>query len=453
MPNNNTLTELANSGVDKINAQVAAHVFAATAMENIYQGEIEKGGRGSTSEFSDNTTGSSISVVRPLPVDIEPRELGAAINGGNFSAVSHQPKSDSYELKIITVIDDFVDIPGIALDMIPVALAQKYVKNISDVVTLHINAVKLASAVYTSFGAEAVEAGSTYIQKMGVGDKMLDKLTRTYIALDKGDKKNGVAMFPQDDRIGLLTVDSYAEILSANGVFQLGGANYAYDMIQSGTVSQGANQRKLNDGYVGTMYGIPFHTVAPLVLSTACKYLGFPEEELDGVLAIVKSAHGNLFALATGSEITTIQCPIGPGIRLLPKYRMGAACIMPKANSFLVGADFENPFGIKNILTSNTIAWSYRAPGSRAKLDLNVTAQASHKFTVVKGDLVEGAWVVGDVKTVGAFVKAYNAEGAVKGAVTFDASTTLDGVSTGNKVTFVCVDRDGTVALKTVAAL
>ena len=84
MPNQNlpsnaadlTLTQLAAKGVDFINSQVAAHVFANTAMKNIYQGEIEKGGRGVTQEYSNDTTGSQINVIRPLPLPIKARELG-----------------------------------------------------------------------------------------------------------------------------------------------------------------------------------------------------------------------------------------------------------------------------------------------------------------------------------------------------------------------------------------
>ena len=151
-----TLTQISAKGCDFINSQVAAHVFANTAMKNIYQGEIEKGGRGVTQEFSSDTTGSSITVVRPLPLPISARELGSAINGGNFSAFEYQPASDAYTLNIITVIDDNVDIPRASLSMIPVSIANMYVKNISDKVTLNVNAIKIAAALYTSLSAEQV---------------------------------------------------------------------------------------------------------------------------------------------------------------------------------------------------------------------------------------------------------------------------------------------------------
>ena len=207
-----TLTQISAKGCDFINSQVAAHVFANTAMKNIYQGEIEKGGRGVTQEFSSDTTGSSITVVRPLPLPISARELGSAINGGNFSAFEYQPASDAYTLNIITVIDDNVDIPRASLSMIPVSIANMYVKNISDKVTLNVNAIKIAAALYTSLSAEQVNKGSAYIERYQEGDDLIEKLTKTYINLDKGDEDHGVTMFPQDDRIGLVSVDWYAKI-------------------------------------------------------------------------------------------------------------------------------------------------------------------------------------------------------------------------------------------------
>ena len=423
MPNQNlpsnaadlTLTQLAAKGCDFINSQVAAHVFANTAMKNIYQGEIEKGGRGVTQEYSNDTTGSSITVIRPLPLPIKARELGAAINGGNFSAYDYQPASDAYTLHIITVIDDVVDIPNVSLDMIPVGIADMYTKNVSDKVTLNVNAIKIAAALHTSF-----------------------------------DKAHGVSMFPQDDRIGLVSVDWYAEIVSVNGVFQLGGANYAYDILRKGVISQNAEQEKLADGYVGDMYGIPFHTVSPLVFATACDYLGFPEEEFDdNLICIIKSAHGNLFALASGSSIKTIDSPLGQGIRLQPLYRMGAACIMPKANSLLVKNTFVNPYGLKAIFTSG-VEWGYKAPGSRQALGLTVVTAATKSVTAsVTKTVVGNRYVESDapLKTIGEFLAAFNANGAVKGTLTLGTASTISALTVGKYINLLVVDADGTVEI------
>ena len=462
MPNQNlpsnaadlTLTQLANKGVDFINSQVAAHVFANTAMKNIYQGEIEKGGRGVSQEYSSDTTGSSINIIRPLPLPIKARELGAAINGGNFSAYDYQPSSDAYSLKVITVIDDIVDIPNVSLDMIPVGVAEMYIKNVSDKVTLNVNAIKIASALYTSLSAHQVDPTSAYVTTFGSGDNLVKQLSKTYVQLDKGDRTHGVSMFPQDDRIGLVSVDWYAEIISANGVFNLGGANYAYDILRKGTISQNAEQDKLADGYVGDMFGIPFHTVSPLVFATACDYLGFPENEFDAdLIALVKSAHGNLFALASGSSIKTIDSPLGQGVRLQPLYRMGAACVMAKSNSLLVKDTFSNPYGLKAIFTSG-VEWGYKAPGSRPEITLTTTMAATKSIKLdasitTGGSIVGNAYVQADagIETVGAFLAAYNAGGAVKGSVTIGTAKTDSNLTVGKVVTFLVVAADGTVAL------
>ena len=461
MPNQNlpsnaadlTLTQLAAKGCDFINSQVAAHVFANTAMKNIYQGEIEKGGRGVTQEYSNDTTGSSITVIRPLPLPITARELGAAINGGNFSAFDYQPASDAYTLKIITVIDDIVDIPNVSLDMIPVGVADMYIKNVSDKVTLNINAIKIAAALYTSLNAYGVNPDNAYVTTYQTGvDSLVKQLSKAYVQLDKGDEDNGVSMFPQDDRIGLVSVDWYAEIISANGVFSLGGANYAYDILRKGVISQNAEQDKLADGYVGDMFGIPFHTVSPLVFAVACQYLGFPRHEFDeNLIALIKSAHGNLFALASGSSVKTIDSPLGQGIRLQPLYRMGAACVMPKSNSLLVKYGWVNPYGLKSVFTSG-VDWGYKAPGSRAKITLATTMAATKSIKLdatTNGTIVGNAYVQGDAgfETVGEFLAAYNAGGAVKGSVTIGTAKTDSNLTVGKVVTFLVVASDGTVAL------
>ena len=459
MPNQNlpsnaadlTFTQLAAKGCDFINSQVAAHVFANTAMKNIYQGEIEKGGRGVTQEYSNDTTGSSITVIRPLPLPIKARELGAAINGGNFSAYDYQPASDAYTLHIITVIDDIVDIPNVSLDMIPVGVADMYTKNVSDKVTLNINAIKIAAALHTSLSAYDADPTSANVTTFVPGtDSLLKQLSKAYVQLDKGDKAHGVSMFPQDDRIGLVSVDWYAEIVSVNGVFQLGGANYAYDILRKGVISQNAEQEKLADGYVGDMYGIPFHTVSPLVFATACDYLGFPEEEFDdNLICIIKSAHGNLFALASGSSIKTIDSPLGQGIRLQPLYRMGAACIMPKANSLLVKNTFVNPYGLKAIFTSG-VEWGYKAPGSRQALGLSVVTAATKSVTAsVTKTVVGNRYVESDapLKTIGEFLAAFNANGAVKGTLTLGTAATISALTVGKYINVLVVDADGTVEI------
>lgn len=456
---------LANFNEPTINYLAAQLIFANTAMENIYQAEIEKQGRGCSQKFSQDTTGAQIRVIRPLPLPVEARQFGESINGGNFSAFSYQPQSSDYGLNIITVIDDQVDIPDVRMDMIPVDVAKMYIQNISDKVVLNINAIKIAARVYTCFSAEQANAGSAYIVEKGTNDDVLAKVIEANAKLNKGDKDNGVSVFPVKDRIGLISNDIYSALLTTKGVFSLGGANYAYDIARKGGLdSEASTPELLDDGYLGTIAGVPYHFVSDLVIETVCKYLGFPSGTLDRVYCHIASAHGNLFGLATGNSINTIPSPLGQGVRLQPKYRMGAACIMPKSVAWIVDdTTWANPYGLKAIFTSG-VEFSYKAPGSRQVLEPKLTAGATTgKFTpscdkVVKAadgstskvaiTNCKGAWVVGDCDSIDAFLIAYNTAGAKKDKFDVDGTEkTLTGVSSGDVVTMVCIDADGTVEL------
>lgn len=456
-----------------INGIAARMIFAATAMENIYQEEIETGGRGVTQKFSSDTTGAQIRVVRPLPLPVDARELGAAINGGNFSAYAYQPESQEYGLNIITVIDDQVDIPDVSMDMIPVDIAKEYVRNISDKVVLNINAIKIAARFYTCFSAYQASASSAWVSTYTSGtDKLLDKVIYTNGRLNKGDATHGVSIFPVRDRIGLVSSDYYADFLTSSGVLNLGGANYGYDILKKGGVDSDAGTPLLLDnGYIGTIAGIPFHNVSDLVFSVACDYLGFPENTMEGVVVHISSAHGNLFGLATGNSINTIPCPNGQGVRLQPKYRMGAACILAKSVSWLVENTWRNPYGLKAIFTSG-VTWSYKGVGSRNILSPTLTAGSTataftpscvrkvkatdgKSYTDVAVTLVGGAWVVGDCDSISSFLTAYNAGGAVKGTLVnadFGTQKTFTGVTASQTVSLLVIDSDGTVALTTAVA-
>ena len=448
-----------------INGLDAAMIFANTALDNIYQAEIEKGGRGVTQKFSTDTTGAQIRVIRPLPLPIDARELGASINGGNFSAYSYQPESDSYGLNIITVIDDMVDIPDVSMEMIPVEIAKMYIQNISDKVVLNINAIKIAARAYTCFSAHQVDPSKAFVVEYdSATDNVLEKAIETNAKLNKGDKEHGVSTFPVKDRIALVSNDSYSALLSTKGVFVLGGANYAYDVARKGGVdAETATPELLDDGYLGTIAGVPYHFVSDLVIEVVCKYLGFPSGTLDGVVEHVASAHGNLFGLATGNSIKTIDSPLGQGVRLQPKYRMGAACIMAKSVSWLVKKGWKNPYGLKSIFEG--IEFSYKAPGSRQVLKASAVAGGSKAFTfglkkVVKaadGSSSEvavtsgfkAAWVVGECSSISEFLTAYEAEGAVKGTLEssdFGVSKTLSSIETGDTISLLVIDSQGTVA-------
>lgn len=463
---------LSDIKVPHINGLASQVIFANQAIYNLYQGEIETGGRGVTQKFSSDTTGSQIRVIRPLPLPIEARELGAAINGGNFSAFTHQPGSDEYGLNIITVIDDKVDIPNVAMDQIPVEIAQMYIQNISDKVTLNVNAIKIAARFYTCFSAYEEDSSKAFVSKFDEAGsvKLLDAAVKCGAKLSKGDLEHGVSSFPTRDRIALVSCDSYAELLTSKGVVGLGGANYAYDIVRKGGVdAETSTPELLDNGFIGSIGGVPYHYVSDVVMYVAERYCGFPSGTFEGILMHHASAHGNLFGLAANSSIKTIDCPEGQGVRLLPLFRMGAACIMPKSVSWLVKKGWNNPYGLKKIFTEG-VEWSYCAPGSRQVLEASITgATGSKAFTfnvkkVVKsadGSVskvalttgILGAWVVvpsgHTVSSVSEFLKEYNADGAVKGtlaATDFGSGKTLSSITASDTVALLALDSQGTVA-------
>lgn len=454
-----TLNEILQKGVNYVNGQVAGVVIANTVLDNIYQGEIETGGRGCTQEFSTNTSGATITVARPLPLPIEARQLGSVINGGNFSSYVYEPGSDSYTFQITTVIDDQVDVPRVQLSMIDINLLSIYVKLISDKITLNINAIKIAAALYASLNAYNTDPEKANVVLYDKDtDTLYDKLVETAFKLNNGDPDNGVSMFPMETRIALIRNDAWAALLSQKGILSVGGANYAYDILRRGGLDSDTTVRPLYDGFVGEVLGVPFHTVSDLVWLTAEKYLGLPKNALKGLVAMFKSAHGNLFGLAANNSVKTIDSPKGQGVRLQPLYRMGAMCIMPKANSILVDTDeFQNPYDLKAIFTE-VAEWKMTAPSSRQTIIPNtLVGDATGEFTAqaTVAPSVPGttptlycAWVVGECHTLAEFISAYNAPAAVKGKIAqVGTEEKLTGVESGNVVSFVYCDTDGTIAV------
>ena len=78
-------------------------------------------------------------------------------------------------------------------------------------------------------------------------------------------------------------------------------------------------------------------------METAAEYLGLTESNLAGVVGIVCSAVGTGRALAFNSAIKQIPSPNGQGIRIQPKYRMGAECWDALSVVPIVKSDFAVP--------------------------------------------------------------------------------------------------------------
>ena len=80
-----------------------------------------------------------------------------------------------------------------------------------------------------------------------------------------------------------------------------------------------------------------------------------------------------------------------------------------------------------------------------ATKSIKLDAVVSNGASIVGNAYVEGT---AGYKTVGEFLTAYNANGAVKGSVTIGTAKTDSNLTVGHVVTFLVVADDGTVALK-----
>lgn len=434
-----------------INGLASQAIFANEVVENMYQTEIELNEKGCTRKFSNDTAGSVVRISQILPLPLDAREIGAKINGGNFPYVIYQPTSREFSLELITVIDDMVDIPQVRLDMIPVDVMQKNLKNISDKVVVNANAIKIAARVFSALTTKK-DGGEVYITEFDeANDKMLDKVNDTIIDLDNGDADFGLSSFPRENSIFVIkaAAQKYLMSVSAGGVLSLGGANYGYNILKEGGVSEGASVDRARSGYIGTIFGVDFHFASEVVWKTADKYLGMTGATAD-IYGYCANATGNFYGLAANSQIKTIDSPNGVGVRLQPLYRMGAANPIVKSNSYLVKAGFTNPYELKDIFTG-IANWNYRAPASRQVLGLALTSSAATKLTanVNAGVSATLHYVITDtaIASVGDFVKAWKQEEAVKGTLTAGSESTIAGWTAGKYATVVAGDVDGTFEL------
>lgn len=450
-------TVLSNFGAPTINDIAAQRVLSNTLLENIYQGIIEKDGEGVTQRFSADVSGAQIRIIHVKPITENARELGATINGGNFPTSTQEGGTDSLGIDVITVLDDPIDLANVTKDMIPVDLAGQYMKTYSDLVNVNLNAMTIAGKYYATFLKQA-QGGEVNVTTYAGGTANLkDSVISANTLLDEGAPDMGVTMFPQEDRCFVLQ-NMYRPVLLSTGILVVGGANYAYDIQEKGTISVGATPRKREDGYIGTLDNVPCHIVSPYVLQVAGKYLGLALNDVKHAIGYVSSAYANVRAIAAPRDIKVIDCPQGQGTRFQPLTRMGFKVLegYEKSNSFIVDSLFTNVYGGLNTLftlNGNYASFSYRAPGSRVALSPVATSSASTKVTITSA-LASKIAIVAVASTttisdVTGFLAAYTAAGATAKAADAVSGTekTLAGATAGMVAYGLAMAADGTCAL------
>lgn len=460
---------LAPNGAPNINGVRARAKLAQALLENIFQGLVETNDRGITDKFATETEiseNAQIFVNRILPVKMDPRELGSSKNGASFSQHSHYTQTQTVGIEVLTVIDDTIIIPRATQDLINVDLLAKQVDIYTKRINTIINGATAGSKLLTTWKADLEGKEYNHIDVTTADITNKNVLTRFIEAndlLDQGDVENGIDVFPEDSRVAVFKAGSRA-FLKAAGILELGGANYAYDIAKGNAVSQGDRKSVREDGFIGTIDGVPCHQLSGESLRHASKFLGLPEGELTGssFLGYVASSYANARGVSTVEQIKTVDAIQGQGLILQPFTKFGVVSWYAKGNVILTKdkGSAKFPFaGLKDLFSGfgTTIAVKLKAAGSRLFPAVTLSTAAGTGFTAdfaAKDDLnVEhysaNKYVVTDapVSTVEAFLAAYNAGSAVKGTANKGTATTQAGLTTGKYVNILAISDDGSVTI------
>ena len=463
---------LAPTNAPYINGTAARLRFAAAVLRNLYQGLVEKDGKGIDDNFvssSEAEDSAQIIVHRVLPTEIEPREIGSSKNGASYSQNQHYTQTVSVGIEILQIIDDPILIPRVTQDHIPVDLLKEQVQIFSDRLATILNGATLASKYLATYllKANGGAINETVINLAGTGDDIRDAYVLANGLLDEGDEGNGIDIFPRKTRIAVVKT-SFGPVLKTKGVLSLGGANEAYAILKAAGVT-GDGERIEDDGYIGTIDGVEVRAISNESLKHASKFLGFPKYELKNApfLGYIASSYANARGVSTSKQTKVVDEVNGQGIRLLPYVKFGVACWYPKGNSILTTAAADVFGGLRTIFSSvaSTITFKVKSAGSRlypvfsnitgatnSSTSVGLTAQALDDWSV---DHLKGAYFVvtsAALTTVDAVVRAY-ADASVTNKGTCDLSTetggtiTTSALSTGQYITVLAIADDGSCSL------
>jgi len=420
-----------------INSNVARRVLANEILRGVTQGVLETNGEGITQRFSNDVSGAQIRITQFMPFNQLARELGATLQGENFDGrTALQATTNGLGIDVITVINQNIDIPQVTTDMMPIDFLGGVMKNLEMDINNNINAMTIGGKFVASANAET--AGTTafsYITKAtATGDDWRYALMNMNATLDNGDETNGIAYFPDDDRCYVLQVSIIPYLLN-KGIFALGGANHAYEMLAQGGISPGAKQ-DIRSGYVGDFMNNPVYKATSLIWKMAAKYAGVPVWALYDVYGYISSGYANVRAIAQEEQVKIIDSPDGPGVRLQPNFRMGFKSLYAKGNVFICETGYTNPADSETLTLTG--------PGSRTAYSSDTTLSA----LTVGG--VTASWVTTQTQWAVA-VTTTATQGAIDGTVTDTGDARIlsgEGTityTTGTTTAYVVVEaEDGT---------
>ena len=339
-----------------VNEATLKRIMSSRVKENIFQGIFTRPNEAVTEKFSDDTDASEIQVIRIKPNSKDARELGADKNGAWFNSTdASTPTTEAYGIKIITTIDDMIDIPTNQQDMMNVDVAEAELSNLAGRVNKNVNAITFATQLAKNFND--VQAGSIADNKITLDASNPDYLGAIIEAgakLDDGNEAQGIDAYPDDNRAVFIRSGAKASLLK-KGQIIIGGSNDAQSILRKGGLDVDTTPDVSATGYLGEVDNMPVYMASKSVWALAEKYMGLDAGALNGVEMLVVSGIGTGRALAFNNAIKMIDSPNGQGRRLQPKYRFGAECWDALSVVPVVANSFTAPAGVITV----------KAPASR----------------------------------------------------------------------------------------
>ena len=458
---------LAPNNAPYINGVAARLKFSAAVLKNLYQGLVEKDGKGVDDNWvsaSDAEQNAQIIVHRVRPVEINPREMGANKNGASYSQNQHYIQTESVAIEILTVIDDPILIPRARQDRIAVDLLAEQTEIFSNRLATIINGATTASKILATYLAKSngQDVNEVVISSTDVANKLvLDKFIEGNSLLDEGDIAHGIDIFPLKTRIAIFRV-SYRATLKAGGVLVLGKGDEVYRILAGSGLNNQGEARTEEDGFIGTIDGVEVRLLSNESLGHAARFLGFEKNEFKkgSVFAgYISSSYANARGVSTSKQTQVVNEVNGQGVRLLPYVALGAVSWYPLGNVFFTSAAW-NPFGdLKTLFSSvaSQITFKLKGYGSRlVPVIPTVTITAGTGFSVgeiradddwgVVNHCLAAAYYVGTsaATTVSEFL-AGHAAASDTGTIDVDGDTVSEtALTTGKYLNILAISDDGT---------
>lgn len=347
--------------VYNVNSTATQVLASRKVKENVFLDLVHKNGYGVNQEEATNA--STVRFLKVNKFDASARELGKTDNGGFFNGQKAViPSVDEYDLNLVYIYDQVVDLPEVQQDMVPVNIFDQASKNVGGRIATEINASTIAHQLKPVFDAakDSTASGAAKWANLAI---VLEQTTPDYYGailtassmLDNGDEANGIQAFPFDEREYLLRPSFRRGLLSSKGVL-VGGSNYAQSMIAKGAVSP-EDRKEFGSMYCGEIDLTPCYLVPDTIWNRA-KTWANSSATVDSVQAIACAASATDRGISFLDYIKIIDSPDGAGKRLQPKTRWGVNVCYPKGIVPILAYGTAAPGAETTIKAPGTVAIS-----------------------------------------------------------------------------------------------